>query len=35
VAELIGHDERDLILTIYEADFQAFGYGLDPNVADL
>jgi hypothetical protein len=35
VNDFVGDDERELILAIYEADFQAFGYGHDPNVADL
>lgn len=35
IAEFVGDDERELILSIYESDFRAFGYGLDPSVAHL
>jgi hypothetical protein len=35
LGELLGHDERSLILTIYEADFVNFGYGRDPSLAHL
>ncbi len=31
----IGVEERRMILTIYEADFENFGYGRDPSVAHL
>jgi hypothetical protein len=35
IQEYVGYAERELIITIYEADFVAFGYGLDPAVAHL
>lgn len=35
VAQYIGDQERELILTIYEPDFRNFGYGNDPSVAHL
>ena len=35
ILEYIGPKERELIITIYESDFQAFGYGLDHKVAHL
>lgn len=35
IQEHIGVEERRMILTIYEADFETFGYGRDPGVAHL